>query len=111
MDLRQNIAGKHVLIMEDIVDSGKDRFSVDCIGLTLKFLVELLKTRSCKSIQCCAFLMKTKCLKVDKDTLPLKFIGFEVDPIFVVGYGLDYAENYRTLPFVGELKEEVYKKK
>jgi hypoxanthine phosphoribosyltransferase len=99
MDVRQDISGKHVLIVEDICDT----------GYTLHYLLQLLKARNPESIECCVFLQKSKCLLIPE--LRLKWVGFQVDPMFVVGYGLDYAEKFRTLPFVGELKEEIYMKK
>jgi len=101
MDTRQDLAGKHVLVVEDIVDT----------GYTLDYLLKLFKARGVASIECAVFLKKQGTLKVEGLYNELKWIGFEVDPVFVVGYGLDYAEAFRTLPYVGELKEEVYKKK
>jgi len=100
MDTRQDITGKHVLLVEDIVDT----------GYTLEYLLNLFKYRNAASIECAVLLKKTSSLKVPGLHKQLKWIGFEVEPIFVVGYGLDYAERFRTLPYVGELKEEVYKK-
>jgi hypoxanthine phosphoribosyltransferase len=97
MDTRQDIAGKNVLIIEDICDT----------GLTLSYLLQMLSARHPKTIECCVFLQKSKCLKVPE--IRLKWVCFQVEPVFVVGYGLDYAERYRTLGFVGELKEEAYK--
>jgi len=99
MDARQDIAGKNVLIIEDICDT----------GITLQHLIQLLKARQPKSLECVVFLQKSKCLKVPD--LKLKWVGFQIEPVFVVGYGLDYAERFRALPFIGDLKEEVYKKK
>eukprot|EP01118_Nematostelium_gracile_P012084 TRINITY_DN4365_c0_g1_i1.p1 TRINITY_DN4365_c0_g1~~TRINITY_DN4365_c0_g1_i1.p1 ORF type:complete len:200 (-),score=61.08 TRINITY_DN4365_c0_g1_i1:169-732(-) len=99
MDVRQSLVGKHVVIVEDICDT----------GLTLKYLFNNLKARQPASVQCAVFLRKKGCLKVN-DLEELKYVGFEIDPVFVVGYGLDYAEKYRSLPYVGELKEAVYKK-
>jgi len=100
MDTRQDITGKHVLLVEDIVDT----------GYTLEYLLNLFKYRNAASIECAVLLKKTSSLKVPGLHKQLKWIGFEVEPVFVVGYGLDYAERFRTLPYVGELKEEVYKK-
>eukprot|EP00013_Stygamoeba_regulata_P023424 CAMPEP_0177659654 /NCGR_PEP_ID=MMETSP0447-20121125/17567_1 /TAXON_ID=0 /ORGANISM="Stygamoeba regulata, Strain BSH-02190019" /LENGTH=198 /DNA_ID=CAMNT_0019164557 /DNA_START=36 /DNA_END=632 /DNA_ORIENTATION=+ len=96
MDMRQNIEGKHVLIVEDIVDS----------GYTLKFLNELLQTRNPASIKTTVFLRKPECVKTD---VALDYLGFDIKNEWVVGYGLDYSERLRCLPFVGILKPEVYK--
>jgi len=101
MDSRQDVAGKNVILVEDIVDT----------GYTLDYLLKMFNTRKAISVECAVFLQKTKCLKVGGLHDQLRWVGFEVDPIFVIGYGLDYAENYRTLPFVAELKEEAYIKK
>ncbi len=91
-DLDLDIAGKHVLLVEDIVDT----------GLTLKYLVGLLKERGPASVEICALLNKPEARKVD---LEVKYSGFEVPPLFVVGYGLDHAERFRQLPYVGVLDE------
>ena len=93
MDMRQDIADAHVIIVEDIVDTGR----------TLAFLVELLKTRGPASVECCALVRKPSAAKVAVD---VKYIGFEMDPVWVVGYGLDYNEMYRTLPYIGVLSPE-----
>eukprot|EP01132_Coremiostelium_polycephalum_P008352 gene8352-10258_t len=98
MDLRTSIEDKDVLIIEDIVDS----------GLTLNHLIDLLKSRKPKSLNTAVLLRKKEGLKVD---VPVKYIGFDIPMVFIVGYGLDFAENYRELPYLGELKEEAYKKK
>ena len=96
-DLDQNIEGKDILIVEDIVDS----------GLTLYYLVENLKSRKPNSIKLCCLLDKpvqrVKPIKPD-------YVGFEVPDEFVVGYGLDYDEMYRNLPYIGVLKPEAYTK-
>jgi hypoxanthine phosphoribosyltransferase len=94
-DLDRSIDGKDLLIVEDIVDT----------GLTLKYLVELLKERNPASIKVCALLNKVKSRKADVE---LAYVGFEIPDEFVVGYGLDYAEVYRNLPFVGVLSPSVY---
>jgi hypoxanthine phosphoribosyltransferase len=91
-DLDAVIEGKDVLIVEDIVDS----------GLTLQYLLRNLKGRNPRSLEVCALLIKPDRQKVDLHT---KYVGFEIPNRFVVGYGLDYAERYRNLPFVAELKE------
>lgn len=94
-DLDQSIEGKHVLIVEDIVDS----------GLTLSYLVETLSSRQPASIKTCVLLDKPdrRVVALDPD-----YVGFEIPDKFVIGYGLDYAEKYRNLPFIGVLKPEVY---
>ncbi|MBS4534696.1 hypoxanthine phosphoribosyltransferase [Clostridium sp. D2Q-14] len=94
-DLDSSIEGKNILIVEDIVDS----------GLTLKYLGEILKSRSPKSIEICSLLDKPEGRKVEMN---VKYRGFVVPDVFLVGYGLDYAEKYRNLPYIGILKEEVY---
>ncbi|MEE8601582.1 hypoxanthine phosphoribosyltransferase [Euzebya tangerina] len=94
-DLDAEIEGRHLLIVEDIIDS----------GLTLSYLLKNLKTRKPASIEIMSLLMKPEQLKVD---LPVRWVGFEVPNEFVVGYGLDYAERYRTLRYIGTLKPEVY---
>jgi hypoxanthine phosphoribosyltransferase len=94
-DLDRDITGRHVLLVEDIVDT----------GLTLAYLLETLRTRGPASLEVCALLCKRDELRVD---VPLKYKGFDIPSVFVVGYGLDYAERYRNLPFVGTLRPEVY---
>lgn len=90
-DLRANITGRDVIIVEDIVDS----------GLTLNHLLELLGTRGPRSIRICALLDKSAARKKDVE---VHYRGFEIPKEFVVGYGLDYDEKYRNLPFIGVLK-------
>ena len=97
-DLDSNIEGKHILIVEDIVDT----------GTTLSYLLKYLKARKAASIEIVALLNKPARRTVE---LPVKYIGFEVPDAFIVGYGIDYAEKYRNLPFIGILKPEVYEKK
>ncbi len=87
-DLDEPIEGRHVLIVEDIVDS----------GLTLSYLMRNLGARNPASLNVCALLTKPERLKVD---LGLKYVGFEIANRFVVGYGLDHDEKYRNLPFIG----------
>lgn len=94
-DLDKDITGKHVLLVEDIVDS----------GLTLSYLKEYLKQRGAASLKICALLDKPERRKVD---LQADYIGFTTPDAFLVGYGLDYAEKYRNLPMIGVLKPEVY---
>jgi len=97
LDLEQNIAGRHVLIVEDIIDSGG----------TLEYITRNLQTRGPASLRVCALLSKPSRRQVD---VPVDWVGFEVPDEFVVGYGLDYAEEYRNLPFIGVLKQDVYAK-
>lgn len=94
-DLDFEIEDKHVLIVEDIVDS----------GVTLRYLVDYLKGRKPASIEIAALLNKHERRMVEVNA---KYIGFEVPDYFLVGYGLDYAEKYRNLPYIGILKEEIY---
>ncbi len=94
-DLEEPIDGKHVLIVEDIVDS----------GLTLHYMLEVLRTRNPASLRVCALIDKIKAR--EKVVVP-DYIGFHVADRFVVGYGLDYAQHYRNLPYIGVLKPEVY---
>ncbi|WP_152886564.1 hypoxanthine phosphoribosyltransferase [Clostridium tarantellae] len=96
-DLDNDIEGKDVLIVEDIVDT----------GVTLSYLLEYLKARKANSIEIVALLNKEARRKSD---IKVKYIGFEVPDEFIVGYGIDYAENYRNLPFIGSLKREIYEK-
>lgn len=94
-DLDTDIEGKHVLIVEDIVDS----------GLTLDYLLKNLRSRHPASVEVVTLLTKPSRREVD---LPVRYTGFEVPDVFVVGYGLDFAERYRTLPCIATLKPEVY---
>lgn len=94
-DLEKDIAGKDVLIVEDIVDT----------GLTLNYLIDYLKSRNANSVKICTLLEKPDRRKAQVD---LEYVGFRIPDEFVVGYGLDYAEVYRNLPFVCILKPEVY---
>jgi len=94
-DLDADISGRHVLIVEDIIDS----------GLTLSWLVGNLKSRNPASVEICAMLRKPSSSQMDVE---IAYTGFEVPDEFVVGYGLDYAERYRNLPFIGTLAPEVY---
>lgn len=95
-DLEENIEGRHVLIVEDILDTGK----------TLKHIIAMLETRRPASIKIVTLLDKPE-RRVIKH-LNVDFNGFEIPDKFVVGYGLDYAEKYRNLPFIAVLKEELY---
>ncbi len=96
-DISTDIKDRHVIILEDILDS----------GLTLKFVRERLLTMEPASLKICTLLDKPERRRVD---IYADYIGFTVPNEFVVGYGLDYEEFYRNLPFVGVLKPEVYKK-
>ncbi len=95
-DLEENIMGKHVLIVEDIIDT----------GLTLNYLIRNLRSREPASLDVCVLLDKSARRIVYN--LPIKYKGFDVPDAFVVGYGLDYRQKYRNLPFVGILKKAVY---
>jgi len=94
MDLREPIDGQHAIIVEDIADSGK----------TLKYLYQVLQWHNPASLKTCVLLRK------NKDTLgiPIDYLGFDIPDAWVVGYGLDYADRYRTLPYIAELKPDVY---
>ncbi len=94
-DLDKDITGKHVLVVEDILDT----------GLTLSWLVRNLRSRGPASVQVCTFLRKPEAVKVD---VPVAYLGFDIPNEFVVGYGLDYAERYRNLRVVGTLAPHVY---
>lgn len=87
MDLRTSIRGRHVLVVEDIVDSGR----------TLRYLLDTLGARQPASLECCALVLKRSALAVDVD---VRYVGFEIPDVWVVGYGLDYGERYRTLPYI-----------
>ena len=95
-DLDHEIAGRNVLLVEDIVDS----------GLTLSYLLKNLRTRKPATLEVCALLQKTGVQQVPLD---VKYRLFEIPPVFVVGYGLDFAERFRNLPYVGTLRPEVYR--
>jgi len=95
-DLDHEIEGRHVLLVEDIVDS----------GLTLSYLLKNLRTRRPASLEVCALMQK---VDVQQAVIDIKYRAFEIPPVFVVGYGLDFAERYRNLPFVGTLRPEVYR--
>jgi hypoxanthine phosphoribosyltransferase len=95
MDLRANIGGRDVLIVEDIVDT----------GLTMTYIIDNLKTRRPASLRTCALLNKQARREVD---VSVDYIGFDIPDKFVIGYGLDYGEKYRNLPFVGVLKPGLY---
>ncbi|MCD8146785.1 MAG: hypoxanthine phosphoribosyltransferase [Clostridiales bacterium] len=94
-DISMNLEGYHVIIVEDILDSGN----------TLYYLMKILKLRKAASIRICTLMDKP-----DRRVRPIKadYVGFEIPDAFVVGYGLDYDQRYRNLPYVGILKPEVY---
>jgi hypoxanthine phosphoribosyltransferase len=95
-DLDADISGRHVLVVEDIIDS----------GLTLSWLIGNLQSRGPASVQVCALLRKPTAARIKVD---VTYTGFEIEDAFVVGYGLDYAQKYRNLPFIGTLAEHVYR--
>ena len=94
-DLDRDISDRHVLVIEDIIDS----------GLTLSWLLKNLGGRRPASLEVCALLRKPDAVKVD---VPVRYVGFDIPNEFVVGYGLDYAERYRDLPYIATLRPEVY---
>ncbi len=94
-DLDTDLTGRHVLIVEDIIDS----------GLTLSWLLANLRSRGPESVEIATMLRKPGAAKVEVD---VRYVGFDIPNEFVVGYGLDYAEKYRNLPFVGTLAPHVY---
>ncbi len=94
MDLREPIDGQHAIIVEDIADSGK----------TLKYLYQVLKWHNPASLKTCVLLRKNK----ENMDVPIDYVGFDIPDAWVVGYGLDYADKFRTLPFIAVLKPEVY---
>lgn len=92
-DLEYNITGKHIIIIEDIVDT----------GYTLSYLKENLSSRGAESVKCCSLLNKEERRVTDAK---VEYVGFEVPNEFVIGYGMDYAEKYRNLPFIGVINED-----
>jgi len=94
-DLDRDIAGRHVLIVEDIIDS----------GLTLSWLLKNLESRGPASLEVVTLLRKPDAVKVE---VPVAYVGFDIPNEFVVGYGLDYGERYRDLPYIGTLDPSVY---
>ncbi len=96
-DLDHGVENKHVLIIEDIVDS----------GLTLHYLMDYLAARGALSIAACTLLDKPDRRKVD---VAIDYVGSPIPDVFIVGYGIDYAEKYRNLPYIASLKPEVYAK-
>lgn len=96
-DISTSIVGKDILIVEDIIDT----------GVTLSYLTKVLKSRGARSIEIVTMLSKPSRRKIE---LPVKYNGFEIEDNFVIGYGMDYDEKYRALPFIGILDESVYRK-
>ncbi|MFZ2487444.1 MAG: hypoxanthine phosphoribosyltransferase [Anaerolineae bacterium] len=94
-DLDETIEQRHVIIVEDIVDSGR----------TLDYLLRMLRQRNPATLHVCTLLDKRDRREIE---VPIDYVGFEVPDAFVVGYGLDFAEHYRQLPFIGVLKPEIY---
>ncbi|WP_062137226.1 hypoxanthine phosphoribosyltransferase [Demequina aestuarii] len=94
-DLDADLSGRHVLIVEDIIDT----------GITLHWLLGNLRSRGAASVEVMTLLRKPDAVQVE---VPVRYLGFEIPNEFVVGYGLDYAERYRTLPFVAILNPAVY---
>lgn len=94
-DLDYEITGRHVILVEDIIDS----------GLTISYLLRYLEARHPASLEICSLFWKKGQQAVSLD---VKYPGFEIPPVFVVGYGLDYQERYRNLPYIGVLKEAAY---
>ena len=93
-DLDINIEGRHVLVVEDIIDS----------GLTLSYLIRNLESREPATLEVAALLTKPARREID---VPVRWVGFEIPNRFVIGYGLDFAERYRNLPYVGVLSEDL----
>ena len=91
MDVRDTIEGSHVIVVEDIVDTGR----------TLQHLIDLLETRGPASVTTCSLVRKRDRHEVD---VVIDYLGFDIPDVFVVGYGLDYAEQYRTLPYIGVIE-------
>jgi hypoxanthine phosphoribosyltransferase len=94
LDLRKPVKDQHVIVVEDILDTGQ----------TMNYLYNTLRGRKPASLKTCTLIKK----KRDSLDVPLDYIGFEIPDVWVVGYGLDYADTHRTLPYVAELKKEVY---
>ena len=94
-DLDTDISGRHVLIVDEIIDT----------GLTLMWLTSNLNSRNPASVEICTLLRKPDALQM---TVDVKYVGYDIPNAFVVGYGLDYAERYRDLPYIATLKPEVY---
>lgn len=96
MDLREPVEGQHILVVEDIVDTGH----------TLDYLLHILNNRKPASLRTCVLVRKQR----HNNGVKVDYLGFEIPDVWVVGYGLDYADRFRTLPYVAELKRHVYSK-
>ncbi|UCD41490.1 MAG: hypoxanthine phosphoribosyltransferase [Chloroflexota bacterium] len=92
MDLREPVEGQHLIIVEDIVDTGR----------TLDYLYRVLKGRKPASLHSCVLIRKQR----DNLNIPIDYLGFDIPDVWVVGYGLDFADKHRTLPYIAELKRE-----
>lgn len=92
-DLREDVKDRHVLLLEDIVDT----------GITLNYIQKLLAERNPASLRTCTFLDKKSCRKIE---IPLDYVGYQIPDHYVVGYGLDYQNKYRNLPYIAVFKEE-----
>ena len=95
MDTRSSITNRHVLVVEDIVDT----------GYTLDYLLRIFRARKPASLRVCALISKPERREVD---VQVDYLGFQVPDVWLVGYGLDYSDRFRTLPYIGELKRTVY---
>lgn len=93
LDINEPLEGKHVIVFEDIVDS----------GLTLRYLMDMLRSRKPASLKSCSLLIKPDALQAD---IQVDYLGFKIGKEFVVGYGLDHAGKYRGLPYIGYLEHE-----
>jgi hypoxanthine phosphoribosyltransferase len=93
MDVRTDVEGQHVLIVEDIIDSGQ----------TLAYLLESFEARRPASLKTCVFVRKRRSQEVE---VPIDYLGLEIPDVWVVGYGLDYEDRYRTLPYIGVIEPE-----
>ncbi len=97
MDLRESIEGRHVLLVEDIVDT----------GLTAGYLRDVIRMRNPESVEICTLLSKPAARELH---IECRYTGFEIPDEYVVGYGLDYSEKYRNIPYIATLKSEVYRR-
>jgi len=95
MDTRMSVTGRHVLVVEDILDT----------GYTLHYLLRAFHARKPASLRSCVLLSKPERREIE---VPVDYLGFEIPDVWVVGYGLDYADRFRTLPYIGALKRETY---